>query len=320
MGWLDRVHRRLHRRSGHPEAGEGRGRRGEELPELPHRGAAQEGRGAERAQRRRQVARRGEGQARRRQSRRRLAEGLPGQEVMRRIAAAAGVAVLWAAAALGAGPSDFGVPPPHGWIGTTDDWMRGIGLVLAVLDVALILFLWGMVRRRGLTAASKTLILGAIVVLPAIVVFLATAHGMSESMTVNACGDCHAMDSHVADLRNPASDSLAAVHYKNRYIQNDQCYTCHSDYGMFGTMTAKLEGLGHVYHNMTGNYPKPIKIRNPYSNLRCLSCHGGAANFLAKHDKEMLPNLLADKDKCLDCHGPAHKAEEAAVPEKQALR
>ena len=93
-------------------------------------------------------------------------------------------------------------------------------------------------------------------------------------MTVHACGDCHAMESHVADLRNPASESLAAVHYKNRYIQTDQCYTCHSDYGMFGTVSAKLEGLGHVYHNTTGNYPKPIKIKNPYSNLRCLSCHG----------------------------------------------
>jgi nitrate/TMAO reductase-like tetraheme cytochrome c subunit len=240
---------------------------------------------------------------------------------MRRFAVAAAVAVFSAAAALGADPSDFGVPPPHGWIGTTGEWIRGIGLVLAALDVVLVLLLWRMVRRRGLTAASKTLILGAIVVLPAIVVFLATANGMSESMTVNACGDCHAMESHVADLRNPASDSLAAVHYKNRYIQTDQCYTCHSDYGMFGTVSAKLEGLGHVYHNTTGNYPKPIKIKSPYSNLRCLSCHGGAANFVAKHEKEMIPNLMADKDKCLDCHGPAHTPEEAgAAPEKQAMR
>ena len=237
-----------------------------------------------------------------------------------RFAVAAAVAVLTAASALGADPSDFGVPPPHGWIGTTGEWIRGVGLVLAVLDVVLILALWRMVRRRGLTAASKSMIFGAIVVLPAIVVFLATATGMSESMTVDACGDCHVMESHVADLRNPASDSLAAVHYKNRYIQNDQCYTCHSDYGMFGTVSAKLEGLGHVYHNIAGNYPQPIKIRAPYSNLRCLSCHGGAQNFVAKHEKEMLPNLMANKDSCLDCHGPAHKPEAAAAPEKQALR
>jgi cytochrome c nitrite reductase small subunit len=238
---------------------------------------------------------------------------------VRRFAVAAVAAVL-SAAALGADPSDFGVPSPHGWIGTTSEWIRGVGLVLAILDVVLLVVIWRMVRSRGVTTASKAMLLGGIVVLPAIVVFLATAHGMQESMTVDACASCHVMAGHAADLRNPASDSLAAVHFKNRYIQTDQCYTCHSDYGMFGTMSAKLEGLGHVYHNMTGNYPKPIKIKSPYSNLRCLSCHGGAANFVVKHDKDMMPNLLADKDKCIDCHGPAHKPESAGEPGKQAMR
>ena len=70
-----------------------------------------------------------------------------------------------------------------------------------------------------------------------------------------------------------------------------------------------------------GNYPKPIKIAAPYSNARCLSCHGGAANFIAKHDKDMLPSLMANKDSCLACHGPAHKPDEAGeVAEKQAMR
>jgi nitrate/TMAO reductase-like tetraheme cytochrome c subunit len=238
---------------------------------------------------------------------------------MRRFAVAA-VAAALSAAALGADPSYFGVPQPHGWIGTTSEWIRGVGLILAIVDVVLLVVIWGMVRKRGVTTSSKAMLLGGIVVLPAIVVFLATAHGMQESMTVEACGACHVMGSHVADLRNPASDSLAAVHFKNRYIQTDQCYTCHSDYGMFGTMSAKLEGLGHVYHNLTGDYPKPIKIKSPFSNLRCLSCHGGAQNFVAKHDKDMMPNLLADKDKCIDCHGPAHKPESAGEPGKQAMR
>ncbi len=137
-------------------------------------------------------------------------------------------------------------------------------------------------------------------------------------MTVEACGSCHVMEGHVADLRNPASASLAAVHFKNRYIQADQCYTCHSDYGMFGTMSAKLDGLGHVYHNLAGNYPKPIKIRQPYSNVRCLSCHGSAQNFLAKHEKEQISSLLSSKDSCLDCHGPAHTPD--AAPAKQASK
>ena len=231
------------------------------------------------------------------------------------------VFLLLSARALGASPQDFGVPQPHGWIGTTNQWIQGIGLIFAVFNLVLLLLIWRMMRRQGVTAASKALLFGAILVVPVVVVFLATAHGMQESMTAEACGSCHVMESHVTDLRNAASDSLAAVHFKNRYIQTDHCYTCHSDYGMFGTVSAKLEGLGHVYHNIAGNYHTPIKIRKPYSNVRCLSCHGGAQNFLAKHEKDQIPNLMTGKDSCLDCHGPAHKAEESGEPApKQALK
>jgi hypothetical protein len=135
-------------------------------------------------------------------------------------------------------------------------------------------------------------------------------------MTVEACGSCHVMDGHVADLRDLKSDSLAALHYKNRYIQTNHCYTCHSDYGMSGTLTAKLDGLGHTVRNLTGSYGFPLKVRRPYSNIRCLSCHGGAQNFLAKHDQDEIPKLVAGKDSCLDCHGPAHAKETV----KQALK
>ena len=233
----------------------------------------------------------------------------------------AAVLLLLSAHALFASPQDFGVPQPRGWIGTTNQWIQGVGLVFALFNLVLLIVIWRMVRRQGVTATSKALLFGAILVVPIVVVFLATAHGMQESMTVEACGSCHVMESHVTDLRNPASDSLAAIHYKNRYIQTDQCYTCHSDYGFFGTVTAKFEGLGHVYHNIAGNYPRPIQIRRPYSNIRCLSCHGGAQNFLAKHEKELIPSLMAGKDSCLDCHGPAHNAEEPVEPApKQAMR
>src|SRR5262249_1760446 len=152
------------------------------LPDVPHGRASEEGRGTERAERPRQVARRPEGREEGRQGRRRLGEGLPRQqEVRSRIAAAAG---LLAAAPLLAHPRDFGVPEPHGWIGTTNQWIQGVGLAFAVLNVAVLVWIWRSVRARGVTAQSKALLFGAILVLPVIVVFLATAHGMQESMTV----------------------------------------------------------------------------------------------------------------------------------------
>ena len=236
----------------------------------------------------------------------------------RRVAWALG---LLAAAPLLADPSEFGVPQPHGWIGTTQDWIQGVGLVFAALNLALLVWIWRHLRSGGVSTNSKALLFGAILVLPVIVVFLATAHGMQEAMTVHSCGDCHVMESHVADLKDVKSDSLAAVHYKNRYIQTNHCYECHSDYGMTGTIAGKLVGLRHAYYNVTDSYPKPIKINHPYPNSRCLTCHAGAANFLAKHEKEQVDKLMAGTDSCLDCHGPAHKADEhEAAPQKQAAR
>lgn len=226
------------------------------------------------------------------------------------------LAALWflAAVALVADPRDFGVPAPRGWIGTTSEWLQGIGIVFALLDLVLLAAIWWMIRTRGVTSISKVFLFGAVLILPVIVVFLATAHGMEASSTVEACGSCHIMESHVADLRDPKGDSLAAAHYKNRYIQQNHCYTCHSDYGMAGTVGAKLAGLGHTWRNLTGSYELPLKIRRPYSNLRCLSCHGGAQNFLGKHDKDEIPKLMADKDSCLDCHGPAHAPDTKNAP------
>jgi nitrate/TMAO reductase-like tetraheme cytochrome c subunit len=230
--------------------------------------------------------------------------------------------LLSAAALLRADPRDFGVPEPKGWIGTTSQWLQGVGLVFAVLNIVLVVVVWRLIRRRGVNTVSKSLLFGSILVLPIVVTFLATAHGMQQSMKTEACGHCHVMASHVEDLKNPKSDSLAAVHYKNRYIQENHCYTCHSDYGMYGTVGAKLEGLGHTVRNITGNYEFPLKVRVPYSNVRCLSCHGGAANFLAKHEKDQIQNLMLGKDSCLDCHGPAHPPETTQAPEagKQAMR
>ena len=244
-----------------------------------------------------------------------MGQGLPRQEVVRQ-RFAAGLLLLSAAASLAAVPAAVAIPQPRGWIGTTSQWLQGAGIAFAVLNLILLVVVWRVLRRRGITAVSKALLFWSILVVPVFVVVLATAHGMQESMTVESCAACHVMDSHVRDLRDPKSDSLAAVHFKNRYILENHCYTCHSDYGMFGTVRAKLDGLGHVWHNTRNDYPRPIKIAHPYSNLRCLACHAGSPKYIAKHEADELPKLAANQDSCLDCHGPAHKVDEP----KQAQR
>jgi nitrate/TMAO reductase-like tetraheme cytochrome c subunit len=117
----------------------------------------------------------------------------------------------------------------------------------------------------------------------------------------------------VNDLKDPKSEALAAVHYKNRYIQDNHCYACHTDYGMFGTATAKLAGVRHIYYYVSGRYTVPIKIASPYPNARCLGCHAESQKFLNSdgHPKEDQPQLFAGAMSCLDCHGPPHTPKEA---------
>jgi nitrate/TMAO reductase-like tetraheme cytochrome c subunit len=207
------------------------------------------------------------------------------------------------------------VPLPRGWIGTTSDWVRGFGIGFTVLNLVLLAFAWRSLRRSGLTATARGWLLVAVGLVPLMVAFLSFAHGLEGSTSVAACGSCHVMTPFVQDLRDVKSDTLAATHFKNRYILDHQCYTCHSDYGLGGTLKAKFEGLGHVWRYTTGAYALPIKIASPYANVRCLGCHGASQKFLTTngHPKEELPNLMAGKTSCLDCHGPAHPEQKKAA-------
>jgi cytochrome c nitrite reductase small subunit len=202
------------------------------------------------------------------------------------------------------------MPLPHGWIGTTSQWIQGFGIALALLNVILLLVVWFRLRATGAASSMWGWLLVALGLVPIMVGFMAFAHGLESSATVSACGSCHVMTPFVNDLRDVKSETLAATHFKNRFIRENQCYTCHSDYGLGGTISAKLAGLGHVWRYTTGRYEVPLKIAQPYSNLRCLSCHGESQRFLnAPGKKEMMPELISGQTPCLSCHGPAHPAQ-----------
>jgi len=207
-----------------------------------------------------------------------------------------------------------GVPLPQGWIGTTSDWVRGFGIVFALLNLVLLFFAWRSLRR-GITPTARGWLFVAVGLVPVMVAFLSFAHGLEESTTVSACGSCHVMTPFVQDLQNVKSDTLAATHFKNRYIPESQCYTCHSDYGLSGTIKAKFEGLGHVWRYSTGAYDLPIKISQPYPNVRCLGCHGASQKFLnaSGHPKEDMRSLVDGTVPCISCHGPAHPEQKKAA-------
>ncbi len=215
----------------------------------------------------------------------------------------------------GVAEAQGGVPLPRGWIGTTSQWLLGLGIAFALLNLVLLAFAWRSLRAGTITGTTRGWLFVSVGLVPVVVAFFSFAHGLEASATVSSCGSCHVMTPFVQDLQNVKSDTLAATHFKNRFIRENQCYTCHSDYGLGGTLKAKMEGLGHVWRYTTGMYELPIKIARPFPNTRCLGCHAESQKFLnaAGHPKEDMRPLMDGTVSCLDCHGPAHPEQKKAA-------
>jgi len=221
----------------------------------------------------------------------------------------AALALLWLAAAqvLASEPIAH-YAPPHAFAQT---WARAIGSVLVCGAGLLIIYTLAVRRHRLQETSSKWMLFIGICLVPAPVMFLSTAVGLEQSKNVEFCMSCHVMHPFTDDLKNPASKTLAALHYQNRYIQREHCYRCHTDYGILGTMEAKKAGLGHVWKAATGSYTLPIKMAKPYNYAICLDCHSDSARF----NKEaahagVVQETLAGKGNCLDCHDAPHTPPE----------
>ena len=172
----------------------------------------------------------------------------------------------------------------------------------------------GVTRVPALLFARLVAVL-ALIVLPAAAIFLANYHTFEGVHEVRGCASCHVMLPMVNDMRDPGSESLAALHYKNKYIPKDQCYQCHSDYGLGGGLEAKMTGFRHLARYTTRTYQEPIKARVKFDNNNCLTCHDGTPKWLAvEAHVESRKDFVANEVPCLDCHGQAHPTPEQRTP------
>ena len=143
-------------------------------------------------------------------------------------------------------------------------------------------------------------------VLPPLSVSLGNLLVFEKAEKVEFCASCHVtMQVYVDDMVDRESESLAAVHYQNQYIPSNQCYECHTSYGMFGTLEAKMAGVIDTYKYYTNTYTLPIQMRHPYSNGDCLKCHARSMKWEAQElHVENKEALFTDEVSCMDCHGP----------------
>jgi cytochrome c nitrite reductase small subunit len=187
----------------------------------------------------------------------------------------------------------------------------GSRFLTGLMGLGIVILLYSMVRYRGrLTgAAATTLAVAGVIIIPIAASGLGTVLVFERAEKVEFCASCHlTMQTFVTDMTNSNSDSLAAVHYKNRYISDDQCYVCHTSYGIFGTVEAKKEGMIDVYKYFTRTFTLPLHLRHPYKNDDCLKCHAGSVKWQGVHG-DFKDGIFSGDLHCMDCHAgknPAH--------------
>ncbi len=190
-----------------------------------------------------------------------------------------------------------------------------VAIGCAAISAALVL--WYLVRRPALTHATKIVLLLAIGVLPIATATTGNVAGYEATKSRRFCGACHVMTPYRDDSANPNSTTLAARHARNAMFGDENCYACHADYGMFGTITTKLGGLRHVYEYLLHYHDMPLEearqkihILRPFQNATCMHCHsteGPSWNGIKEH-ASLVDELRGGSISCASagCHGPAH--------------
>lgn len=189
-------------------------------------------------------------------------------------------------------------------------WLQRFSAAAAIAGILLVLVLMSSQRRLS-DVGLKVLSVSGIVVLPLVALGLGNIVGLQQAKKVDFCASCHLTMGHfVTDMSNPDSPSLSAMHFRNRWISEAQCYTCHTSYGMFGDVQAKMRGIEDVYKYYSRTYKVPIRLHEPYKNSECLKCHDNTPKFLNNESHvDLIALFRTGEFSCLDCHGPAHSEQ-----------
>lgn len=188
--------------------------------------------------------------------------------------------------------------------------------VLLALTAALCLLL-AFRPDFGLSAAGRSFAFIAIVVLPLTAAFIGVGQHIEAAKQTSFCLSCHVMSLHGKSLRVDDDSLLVASHFQGGRIPRETaCYSCHTNYTMFGDLNSKLRGLRHVWINYVKGPPKETAIRlyEPYNNRECLHCHGGTRRFeggrVHRIEAGRMEKIRNNLMSCIakGCHDVVHEA------------
>jgi cytochrome c-type protein NapC len=189
-----------------------------------------------------------------------------------------------------------------------------VGIVLAIAAIGLTVVIAlcpGMTRQPG----GKILALFFFFILPVAVGLLESSFHLERSKQIQFCLSCHVMSDYGRSFYRADLSYLPVAHFQNHLVSPETpCYTCHTDYTMYGDIRAKWRGLRHVYVQYLGKVPQPseITLYRPYDNQNCLYCHEGARSFdegvVHTADPAILSAIKSNKLSCLSsgCHDSIH--------------
>jgi len=189
-----------------------------------------------------------------------------------------------------------------------------IVLVFIAITAAIVLLI-GFRAQWTRSREGKILAFVGLCILPIAAVWGGFSEQMDRAESTQFCLSCHVMTDFGRSLYVDDPSYLPARHFQNNRVPRDRaCYTCHTDYAMFGTVRAKLRGLRHLQVQYFGTIPKPeeIKLYQPYNNRECLHCHLGARRFEEGSGHHKTPDLLqsvkSGQRSCLSsgCHDIVH--------------
>ncbi len=182
-------------------------------------------------------------------------------------------------------------------------------ILLSAALVGLLVFRPGITGTRG----GKMLAFPVLFLLPLLCIAMGVTSEVERSKSTSFCLSCHIMQPYGRSLYVDDPSYLAGSHFQNHRVPAEQaCYTCHTNYAMFGGIRAKIHGLQHVYVQYLGTPKQPLHLYEPYNNRECLHCHLGARSFeegaVHNADPDLLPAVKANKMSCLSsgCHDVVH--------------
>ena len=152
-----------------------------------------------------------------------------------------------------------------------------VALVVLTIIMAAVFLVYPSVTVE---ASGKILAFIALCILPALCIVTGMSFHNERSQQTSYCVSCHSMVTHGQSLHLLDTHYIPAQHFQNHLVPSDKaCYTCHTNYTMYGPLKDKLRGLTYLYMEYLSTPPKTLHLIGTYPNSECLHCHLGTRDF-----------------------------------------